>query len=126
MVGGVVMVELSTVISPEMPKHTFWAVFCCPTLRSHHTVKFTLISNKTQLASYVSQLYVEKKNLNIFSKLNILHYFESKKPLFRSTFLDTLLKFRKLNCLYFMNCTRYQRLSNGFEFRGILVCTVKN
>ena len=25
-----------------------------------------------------------------------------------------------------MNCTRYQRLSNGFEFRGILVCTVKN
>ena len=47
----------------------FGPFFCCPTLRSHHTVKFTLISNKTQLASYVSQLYVEKKKFEYIFKI---------------------------------------------------------
>ena len=53
----------------------------------------------------------------------------SAKNVFRPTFFNTLwgvlLKIRKLNCLYFKNGTRYQRNSNGFEFRGVLAMHCK-
>ena len=65
-------------VSHSRLNRSFWPFLWGLTLQSHHTVNFTLIDLKKRCWLAMCLSFLQKKNLNISSKLNILHYFKCK------------------------------------------------